>query len=96
MNRRILLLLAILGVCDSATALDAGCEAILEASAARMAQSAWHSVTELAGGTRMETIKAGGKFYRRLAAYGQVGFTDPAPPWEETPVAEKLREDLAS
>ncbi|UCD69739.1 MAG: methionine adenosyltransferase [Betaproteobacteria bacterium] len=37
-----------------------------------------------------------GNFYRRLAAYGQVGFTDLAPPWEETQVAEKLREDLAS
>lgn len=37
----------------------------------------------------------GGSFYRRLAAYGQIGFTDLEPPWEQTPVAGKLREDLA-
>lgn len=30
-----------------------------------MKQPAWHSVTDIGGGTRLEVIKANGKFYRQ-------------------------------
>ena len=47
-------------------ALEPACEAILKASEARMQQPAWHSITELVGGMKMEAIKSGGKFYRKV------------------------------
>ena len=49
----------------SAFALDAACEAILKASEARIKQPAWHSITEIGGGTRMEAIKSDGQFFRK-------------------------------
>ena len=36
--------------------------------------------------------KNGGKFYQKLAAYGHMGRTDFYVPWEETQMAEKLKE----
>ena len=35
--------------------------------------------------------KNGGKFYQKLAAYGHMGRTDIAVPWEETDMAEDIR-----
>jgi hypothetical protein len=46
-------------------ALDAKCQAVLDASEARIRQPAWHSTMEFAGGIRMEAIKANGQFFRR-------------------------------
>lgn len=36
--------------------------------------------------------KSGGKFYQKLAAYGHMGRTDFFVPWEDTSMAEKLKE----
>ncbi len=46
-----------------ALALEPACEAILKAGETRMQQPAWHSITELVGGMKLEFIKSGGKFY---------------------------------
>ena len=57
----ILLLVAV-----NAAALDSACSPIVAASEARMKQSAWHSVTTLSGGMRMENMKVNGGFYRQI------------------------------
>ncbi len=48
----------------SVFALDAACEPVIAASAARMAQPHWHAITNATSGT-LEVIKADGKFYQR-------------------------------
>ncbi len=47
-------------------ALDSACQPIVDASAKKMNQTAWHSIVTLAGGMRMENIKAGGGFFRNV------------------------------
>lgn len=46
--------------------LEAECEQILKASEALIKQGAWHSITEIDGGMRIEAIKSNGKFYQQV------------------------------
>ena len=54
-------------VTPAAFALDAACDLVLKASEARINQPAWHSISELAGGKKMETIKVDGAFYQQMS-----------------------------
>ena len=50
----------------NAVAADSGCNPILAASEARIKLSAWHRVTTLTGGMRMENMKIDGKFLHQI------------------------------
>ncbi len=64
--RSLIAILFVLIAAPSVFALDAACEAVVKASEARIRQAAWHSITEMGSGMRMEVVKADGKFYRQV------------------------------
>jgi hypothetical protein len=49
-----------------AQAQDAACMPVLKATEALLAQSAWHSVSQLDAETKVEAMKVGGKFYSNI------------------------------
>jgi hypothetical protein len=50
----------------AAQAQDAACMPVLKATEALLAQSAWHSVSQLDAETKVEAMKVGGKFYSNI------------------------------
>ena len=60
--KRIALATALMLLAPTTFALDAACEPLVNASKARMAQPAWHSVME-SDGIKLEAIKVDGQFY---------------------------------
>lgn len=60
--KRITLATTLMLLAPTTFALDAACEPLVNASKARMAQPAWHSIVE-GDGIKLEAIKVDGQFY---------------------------------
>ena len=51
---------------NAAFALDPACEPVVKASEAKIAQPAWHGITDEEGGMHMEALKSDGQFYHQI------------------------------
>jgi hypothetical protein len=63
--KRFLTATILLALLPPAFALDAACDPLLKASEAKLAQVAWHSVTESTG-IKLEAIKVDGQFFMQM------------------------------
>ena len=58
--------LLVASISPAVLALDSACKPILDASEKKMNQAGWHSIATLTSGTRMESMKADGGFFRNV------------------------------